>query len=813
MRPYYAPVTVRTRVFAMSIALLVTLAMPLGIAAQSVRGVVTDVTGTPVPGVLVQLVAGDTGVVARALTDARGRYLLVGSAASTYRVRTLRIGFRPEFTAPLTLDAGRELAQEIRLSALPSRLDTVRVGGRNACGRAATGPSAVAVATIWEQVRAAVNATELSGAQRGVVTTSLDFDRRLDEFGWRVLQQHTTVRTDGPAQPWVAPAPPSLHDLGYITVGADSTSYRAPGLDMLASTIFIDDHCFRLANGRDKETIGVAFEPTDERRRLPGIRGTVFVDRKTSELRGMEFRYVHREVPDLADGARGSMEFARFATGSWAVSRWEIRMPLREIRIGQSGPRVSSMEGAAARVVTTGMRVTGGELALAMSRGDTLFAKPPLIVRGEIRDSASGRGLRGARLTLEGTALSAETDADGRFAVTGVLPGEYAVAIRTPALDSLGTSDQRDLTVTDGKAQVRYRVPSVRQVVAALCGPGYAGRSDGGIPGIVSGSVATLDHAPPPAGTALTLEWTDPATGTLRSASTATDAGGNFLVCGAPVGVGLVLRASADSLKATPIAIALAPEKPAEVVRLVLDRRSAPSGTLTGVVVSDSGRAVVVDAEVMLPDAAMTARSDSSGAFILRDVPIGEHRVMVRRPGYGPLDATLSVRANEVVNRRMVLSRVTILNEVVIAASDRRLDEFEENRKLGLGVFMTREFLATQEGRKLATVFGAVTGVRVWNNAGGNRGEYVASSRICKPVITFSPGGGVEQKCAPCFADVFVDGHHMTRRGDRFDINSIEPADIEALEYYRGASESPGRYRTAVGACGVVVILTRLGKK
>ncbi|MDQ8164527.1 MAG: carboxypeptidase regulatory-like domain-containing protein [Gemmatimonadota bacterium] len=793
-----------------SLLALIALAMPLGVAAQSVRGVVTDAGGVPVPGVLVQLVSGDTGVVARALTDARGHYLLAGAAASTYRVRTLRIGFRPEFSAPLTLEIGREVAQAIRLSALPARLDTVRVGGRNACGRAATGPAAEAVATIWEQVRAAISATELSGTQRSVVTASLDFDRLLDEAGWRVLRQRTSVRTDGPPQPWAAPPPSSLHAFGYITAGADSTSYRAPGLDMLASTTFIDDHCFRLANGRDQATIGVVFEPTDDRRNLPEIRGTVFVDRASSELRGMEFRYVYRESPDLVDGARGSMDFARFSNGTWAISRWEIRMPIREIRSGAAGPRAARTDGASTRVVTTGVRVTGGELALAMSRGDTLFAKPPVTVRGEVRDSASGRGIGGAQLSLQGTALSTETDADGRFALTNVLPGEYALEIRTPGLDSIGTADQRDLTVTDGKEVVRYRVPSVRQVVDAMCGAAYAGR---GIPGIVSGSVATLDDSAPPAGTALTLEWTDPATRVLRSASAATDAAGNFLVCGAPVGVGLVLRASADSLKATPVAIALAPEKPAEVVRLTLDRRAAPTGTVAGVVVSDSGRAVVIDAEVILPDAARSARSDSSGAFLLRDVPIGEHRVMVRRPGYGPLDAMLSVRANEVVNRRMVLARVTVLNEVVIAAGPRPLPEFEANRKLGLGVFMTRDFLATQEGRRLATVFGAVPGVRVWNNSGGKRGEFIASSRICKPAITYGPGGAIEQKCTPCFADVFVDGHHMTRRGDRFDVNSIEPADIEAIEYYRGASESPGRYRTAVGACGVLVIHTRLGKR
>ncbi len=125
---------------------------------------------------------------------------------------------------------------------------------------------------------------------------------------------------------------------------------------------------------------------------------------------------------------------------------------------------------------------------------------------------------------------------------------------------------------------------------------------------------------------------------------------------------------------------------------------------------------------------------------------------------------------------------------------------------------MTRDFLAAQEGRKLATILGQVSGIRIWSNAGGNRGEFVASSRKCIPVVV-RRGAGMQQTCTPCYAEVFLDGTHVTRHGQRFDISSIEPADIEAIEYYRGAAESPGRYRSPDDACGVVVIHTRLAKR
>lgn len=794
------------------VAAALVLASVPALPAQSVRGSVVDIGGIPVPGVVVLLLAPDSSVAGRALSATDGTFHVAATAAGTYRLQTLRIGFRPVQSPAIALATGGEVSQRVVISALPSGLDTVRIGGRNVCGRASA--TAAATASAWEQVRAAVTAADLTAQGRQVMATRLNYERRLDNVGWRTLQQRTEVRTETLTQPWSAPTPASLHEQGYITVGLDSTAYRAPGLDMLGSTQFIDDHCFRLTSGRDRATIGIAFEPVPDRRKVADIRGTIFVDRATSELRTMEFRYSYPEVPDLADGARGSMDFVRLRNGAWAISRWEIRMPVRELRVAGAGARVGYVGGAETRVVTTGVRVAGGELALAMSRGDTLFARPPLVVRGEVRDSLSGRPVGGARVALLGTTQSAVADGDGRFAIPDALPGEYLLEIRTASLDSLDTASQLPISVTTSPDPVRVRVPSGSLIAASLCGPRAQGATR--IPGMVFGTVVVPDGSAPPASSRVVAEWNDRESGEARRRVMPVAPDGRFGTCDAPLATAIRLIAGADSVSADPATVVLAPEMPIAQVQFVLDREIGAPATFGGTV-SDSSGVPLDGAEVMLPELARSVMTDARGTFRLRDVRPGTHRVVVRKVGFGPLDATLGFAPNDDVERRIVLPRVTTLAEVRVTATDRRLAEFDENRKLGLGHFITRDFLETQGPRPLSEVLGGVNGVLLSRDAvtvGARPGIFVATRRKCVMNLrTFGesgePSSGL-QTCDPCYAQVFVDGMLMTR-ADRFDINTYPLREIQAIEYYASAAVVPGRYHVNGAACGVVVIHTRSG--
>jgi hypothetical protein len=63
-----------------------------------------------------------------------------------------------------------------------------------------------------------------------------------------------------------------------------------------------------------------------------------------------------------------------------------------------------------------------------------------------------------------------------------------------------------------------------------------------------------------------------------------------------------------------------------------------------------------------------------------------------------------------------------------------------------------------------------------------------------------------------CYARVYVDGRSVcSGRLDEplFDMRSIQPAEIEGIEYYAGPAQTPMEYSTMESSCGVVVIWTR----
>src|SRR3954468_8633634 len=71
--------------------------------AQTVRGVALDASGTALNGVVATLIDSANTTIARALSNASGHFTLVASKPGTYKIRALRIGFRPTVTPPFQL--------------------------------------------------------------------------------------------------------------------------------------------------------------------------------------------------------------------------------------------------------------------------------------------------------------------------------------------------------------------------------------------------------------------------------------------------------------------------------------------------------------------------------------------------------------------------------------------------------------------------------------------------------------------------------------------------------------------------------------
>jgi hypothetical protein len=796
--------------------------LPTIVFGQAIRGIVVDQTDSPVAGVVMQLLDSASNVAGRALSNERGEFRLATARAGTYRVRTTRIGYRPTMSGAVVLPAGGEVAQRLVLTGIRFLLDTMRVVSQNVC-RAFT-DSGAATYAVWDQIRTALTSVQLTGNGRNIAATTVAYERTLDSDGRRVRQQSSTVHSDYVKQPWLTISPDSLHRVGFVVTDRDnSTIYYAPGLDALLSNIFIEDHCFRLTS--DKRRVGIVFEPTPDRRRIAELRGTLWLDRASSELRSMEFRYANVS-PEQEGEAGGSMEFARMTNGAWAISRWNIRMPVIEQRV-----RSQAFGGSGAHVAE--IHVSGGELALARRGNDTLWSRAPMVLAGIVLDSVSGSSIAGARVAIAGTALAAAADSRGRFTIAGVLPGEYTVEVRTPSLDSVSAVHQSPLAFIDSTKTVELRVPNGQQVGAMLCGNRRLDPA-----GIVLGHVSVRGDSLPPRNVKVAAEWTEVSlhaeAGSVANQKHYLDARGDahgmFRLCGVPVNTPLVLRASTDKASGAPTPVRIPPNGRFARAELTLDPQPNVGAMFSGVVLTDSTQQPIVDAEVVFPELTTMARTDERGAFRVTDIPPGEQHVVVRHVGYGPLDTQITFTSNENVNKRIFLSRAVKLDSVVVtekAASDRWLTDFEDHRTIGLGRFLDRAQLAKMEGRSMASVLREFPGIGIVNGRGPH--AFVSTTRIrsaCQispPNIPCFKAEGLyylpdrldmayQGLIVACYAQVYVDRILMNRGPptEPFDLSTISPSQIEAIEYYATPAEMPMKYDNTRGSvCGVVQIWLR----
>ncbi len=109
------------------------------------------------------------------------------------------------------------------------------------------------------------------------------------------------------------------------------------------------------------------------------------------------------------------------------------------------------------------------------------------------------------------------------------------------------------------------------------------------------------------------------------------------------------------------------------------------------------------------------------------------------------------------------------------------------------------------------SVLAEFRGTYIQHGLSGNHG-WITSSRSTGgnfvPTYTIDVQQGAR---AACYSDVFLNNARaFSGRQDepRFDLNTIAPASIEAIEFYANRMVAPARYNTQRD-CGVLVIHTR----
>jgi hypothetical protein len=260
------------------------------------------------------------------------------------------------------------------------------------------------------------------------------------------------------------------------------------------------------------------------------------------------------------------------------------------------------------------------------------------------------------------------------------------------------------------------------------------------------------------------------------------------------------------------------------VLLQAIAQNALAQGEISGrVAAADSGRPPLQGVEASIAKLGRTVVSDSSGRFRLKDLPPGEHLVVLRAIGFRSDSSWVFIDRDEVVSWDVVLARTTgtVLPERVVTAPGERppakLLEFMERQKAGVGHFITREQLARSDrGQRLTgDLIALLPGVRV--RRGGNK-IWVASSRAISAGHCVFCAGSVnrvdyEAGARPaCYLDVYLDALLVfdSRHPENglFDVNMLQPEYIAGIEVYTSASQVRPVNQTA-GGCGVLLIWTR----
>jgi hypothetical protein len=253
--------------------------------------------------------------------------------------------------------------------------------------------------------------------------------------------------------------------------------------------------------------------------------------------------------------------------------------------------------------------------------------------------------------------------------------------------------------------------------------------------------------------------------------------------------------ASVSIVFASPFSASLPGQQPAHGV------------TVRGVVRANDGRGIPL-AEVSDHASGIKASADSSGAFVLPDVPVGERIIDVRRIGFGAQQFPITLVAGKNRNVALILPPIAqALPDVNVAdrlakparyANTRRYDEFYARRAQGFGTFLTREDIDARFKTNTPELLQGVPGMKV--KRVGN--DWKIQSLQCQMGLPALSNNSDPQT----YIRVFIDGMDV---GDASELTTVNPAQIEAMEIYKGPGELPAEARGK--GCAAIFIWTRDG--
>lgn len=343
------------------VALLLLLAV-VGARAAGAQGAggivlgraVREEDGAPVAFALVRLVPASAptdvrrpSIVAQAATSASGAFRIADVPPGEYRLQLARIGHQPLVGGVLRVAAGDTVRHELRARSQPLQLAAVRIRAGGDCLTSERIDEEPRLAALWREAAQGVElrrAFERQYRFTRVARQEVTLARR-----WR--RDRRTLRLDT-----LAHDPDSVEARerqalasGYATA---PNMIRLPNEKELLDERFLRTHCLeRAVAARDGE-VGLRFRPVRTVADSIDVRGTVWIDAATYQIRRLDFEHLEGATPF----ATATLEYEDVPVEGGA-----LRLPVR----GRAALRVRGREAA---------RLSGARMVLGARYADFVAA-------------------------------------------------------------------------------------------------------------------------------------------------------------------------------------------------------------------------------------------------------------------------------------------------------------------------------------------------------------------------------------------------------------------------------------------------------
>ena len=303
--------------------------------AQTLRGqVVEDGSDAAIAGALVLLISPEGEEAASAVSGVTGAYVIRAPAPGEWNLRVERIGFASSTAGPFRLAMGADRTVPLMVSSVPVALPAITVESAREGTCRLDPEEGETVWRLWDEARKALQLSEIVEGE--IVFETEVLERFVDPFGTTIGTEHTDFITAAGRSPFGVSSAEDLQKRGFVRDSAGGRlAFYGPDATVLLSDTFQESHCFRAVRGAEG-LVGLAFEPAQAPLRVD-IRGTLWLDAATSELRTIDFEYAGlRERRELGMGpeASGLVVYDQIENGGWIVRMWRIRVPVDSAEYG-----------------------------------------------------------------------------------------------------------------------------------------------------------------------------------------------------------------------------------------------------------------------------------------------------------------------------------------------------------------------------------------------------------------------------------------------------------------------------------------------